>query len=185
VPFWLVEQALIDSGTRADFSSIRDSISDAHLYSEDLQSATRRISEARSVSGATFPTQGPLRFTAGLADGVGTVLYLPDDDSDDLDLQLFSGAESEPIDRLRITGEFTPDSAHLTRVNHQTPQACAEGPCVEWIKRCGGNGCFCHKFPDVENRLRDRIRRAIWHRAEQFGPAALKCHPEDPFGGQG
>jgi hypothetical protein len=184
LPFWLVEQALIDTETKADFSSIKDSISDAHLYSEDFQSATRRISEARIVPAAVLPTQGPLRFTAGLADGVGTVLYLPDDDSDETDVQLFAGPESGPIARLRITGELAVDSAHLTEVYRQPPQACADGPCAEWMARCGGSGCFCHKFPDVEDRLRDRLRRA-WPGAERHRPTVLKCHPEDPFGGQG
>jgi hypothetical protein len=184
LPFWLVEQALIESGTEVDFGLIRNSISDAHLYSEDLQSATRRIGEARIVLAAVFPTEEPLRFTTGLIDGAQTVLYLPDDDTDEPDVQLFAGPESGPIARLRIRGDLALDSAHLTELDRQAPQACADGPCVEWMSGCGGGDCFCHKFPDVEDRLRDRLRRA-WPGAERHRPAVLKCHPENPFGGQG
>jgi hypothetical protein len=184
LPFRLVEQALVDSFIKVDLSPVEDSIGDAHLFTEDLESASRRMGAARIVTAAGLPTDRPLRFTTGLVDGAGTVLYLPDDDSDVLDLQLFTGPESGPIERLRFTGEITLEAAHPTEVRQEAPQACADGPCAEWMERCGGDGCFCHKFVDVEDRVRDRIRRAL-QGAERHEPSLLNCYPEDPFGGQG
>jgi hypothetical protein len=176
LPFKYLRDALLSYGVQSDLDRVQELADYAYLYIEDGRSAAIRIKRARTVNWGEPPGIGPLLFTTAVNDRHGSVLYLPDDDTDKQDVQLFTPGELSQISRLRLTGDLTPSSADLTRASLLTPEVCSDGPCAEWGDECGGNGCRCHKFPDVELRVRARLAQVMRLRRSQLKVSVLKCH---------
>lgn len=176
LPLKYLQDALRSSGVEVTFDRVQEQSHNAYLYVEDEISATRRIERARPTYIGDERGIEPLRFTTAINDGRGAVLYLPDDDTDDLDIQLFAAGRLERIARLQLSGEITPSSADLSRARLVAPEVCSDGPCADWGEECGGDGCRCHKFPDVEPRVRGRLARVMRFRRSGLNVVVLKCH---------
>jgi hypothetical protein len=112
------------------------------LLAEDAESAAKRVQSAVPVN-AELPL--PKTFTLALDDGQGAVLYLPEDQEQPEDFQLFSSVGPR-ISRIRVTGNFQPTSAQLLFVvDDPELERCPDGPCANWGDECGP-GCICTKF---------------------------------------
>jgi hypothetical protein len=170
----LLEPALAAGGATADFGAVLAELADAHLFTEERHSAEQRLLAAREHPTDPGPDDRPSqRFTVGLDDQQGTVLWLPDDADDARqDVQVFAGPEGGPVARLRMTGELGPEHARVTAVQRLEAAACADGPCVEWMARCGGDGCACHKFRVRGEQVR---RRLLVTGGGRKGIAILQC----------
>jgi hypothetical protein len=175
VAFDQVEDALRATRSSSEFAPVLEALDGAHLYTESADAARERL--ARAEPAPSPPPGGPpLTFTVALADPGGHVLYLPDDDQDHLEVQLFAEAPEGVTGRLRLDGDIDPDHAHLTRVRGEAPVGCADGPCSEWNAGCGGDGCRCRLFESEARRVFERLRVALGVGATRHGIHILKCH---------
>jgi hypothetical protein len=186
LPFETVQQVLNTLPVTIDLGQSKDAIEErkGHLYIEDAAAAQSRERAATSRPGSANTLQpSPLQFTVAISDELGATIYLPDEDADELDVQLFAGYHGGEISRVRISGSFSPGSAILGPVTLEPPGPCADGPCVEWATECGGGGCLCHKFVGVEVRQLDRLRRLFGGGRRLPRLAVLKCYVDIPSGG--
>jgi hypothetical protein len=183
LPLKYVIDALDGIGVEANFDRIAGDLSAAHLYTEDRSSAAQRAENAQVGRWASPSDEKPFLFTTALNDGEGPVLYLPDSDTDEQDVQFFADGENGSIERLTFLGDIVAGSAHLNRVNRSRfAGPCLDGPCSErtWGEGCG-EGCTCQKFRDVELRASERLRRSVRFyagtRAMQI--AVFRCSPDN------
>jgi hypothetical protein len=161
LPLELLEYSLALQGVKADFGAVREELADAHLFTEERHAAEQRLFAAREFPSGEAPDRPSQRFTVGLDDQQGTMLWLPDDaDDEHQDIQVFAGPEGGPVSRMRMTGEIDLDHARVTSVERLEPAACADGPCVEWMAQCGGDGCTCHKYRVRGEQVRRRLLQA-------------------------
>jgi hypothetical protein len=161
VPLKNIEDALSGIGVQVNMGSLPGLTSGFHLYTEDYSSAAPRPGVAPVASENRPIAEPSFWFTTVLDDKQGTGLYLPDDDSDDQDVQFFTGGLQERISRVHLTGGLTPTSASLVSVRQQDPQPgdCPDGFCTERVGTACGDRCHCREFPDAAARVRGRLIR--------------------------
>jgi hypothetical protein len=173
VPFELIVEALAGTDARLDAGPAADELREGYLYTEAADAARRRLSHASAEEEP--PPRRRLEFTAGLLDSRGPALFLPEDDADTVDLQVFAGLDRQPVYRLHAEGDFAPLSAQLRAVRRDPPPPCPDGVCTEG-ERCGDSDCVCRKFVRRGRRISDRLRDALGPRGSRFDTPALKCH---------
>jgi hypothetical protein len=151
-----------------------DALNSAYVFIEPPEDASARLARALEYSGDA-PQGG--WYTTAIQDHESIVLYVPDDDSDEHTLQLFSGHAEQPLERLLIhTGLGSKAPIAPNQVERGRIEACEDGPCVDWKAECGGRGCRCRKFPSVERRVRARVM-AIGGQGTVPRLSVLRCNP--------
>jgi hypothetical protein len=144
-------------------------LTNSFLLVEDEEAAQNRLDAAADA--AEPLTSHP--FTLAVADGSGTVLYLPEDTELPASLQLF--VENGPrLTRVRALGAFGSTYAVLEAVDAvELDTRCTDGPCSVWGAGCG-DGCRCEK----QEQIAETGSAAIGSLAARFGPGrvyGLKC----------
>jgi hypothetical protein len=174
LPFELIVEALAGTDAKLDAGPAADELREGYLYTEAGDAAWQRLSPA--AAGEEEPTpHRRLEFTAGLLDSRGPALYLPEDDADTVDLQVFAGLDRQPVYRLHAEGDFAPLAAQLRAVRREPPSRCPDGMCTEG-ERCGDSDCLCRKFVRRAQRISDRLRAALGPRGSRYDATALACH---------
>jgi hypothetical protein len=152
-------------------------LQDGYIYAEDSEAAADRVGRSTTYEG---DVPADMWFTTGIADHDGTVLYIPDDESAELNFQLYSGAESGPIQRLIAhvapvaTGPVQPG-----QIERVAMDPCSDGPCVEWLDECGAPGCRCLKYLALQVRVQT-VARSLSRRSHSEGTtvvSSLRCSP--------
>ena len=176
LPFNYIEDALRNVGVVIDLSKVGIQASDLHLYTEDYSFAAPRPGIA-PVAAVVGPSAVPSLFTTVLDDRQGTGLYLPDDDSDNQDIQFFTSDERRRIGRVHLTGELTSASASLTSVRRQEPGPgdCPDGYCTERVGAACGNRCHCREYPDAARKVRGRLAQTLRLPQVPIQVSVVKC----------
>ena len=148
LPYTRIYEALrgIDVSIEAD-----GSLDPYFLMAEQVEFAAARAGRATAV-GSERPL--PTTYTLALDDGKGTVLYVPDDQLPEEDLQLFAFI-NDRISRVRSSGDFGASYARLSIISPQPLLRCSDGPCQVWGQACG-EGCECRKY-EVADQVSSRL----------------------------
>ncbi len=164
VPLESIEDALSGIGGQMTFGGLPEGLTSGfHLYTEDYSFAAPKPGWAPVASNGRQIADPSFWFTTVLDDRQGTGLYLPDDDSDEQDVQFFTRDGSQRIGRVHLSGELTSNSAALVSVRQQDPLPgdCSDGYCTERLGTACGDGCHCREFPDEALRVRGRLIRTL------------------------
>lgn len=177
LPFKYIEDALSGIGVEMDFSRADIQTSGLHLYTEGYSFAEPRPGKAPVASVSRPIAEPSFWFTTVLDDGQGTGIYLPDDDSDDQDVQFFTRDGRQRIGRVHLSGELTPASARLTSVRQQVPRPgeCPDGYCSERVGTVCGDGCHCRELPDAALRVDERLTGTLRLPRGPIQVGVVKC----------
>jgi hypothetical protein len=132
----------------------------SYLLLEHEAAAGRRLRELATEplmsSDADTP---PSDFTIGLGVGAGTVMYLPDDDRDESDVQAFTEIEGR-TGRIRLHGDLPEGFGGIVTEGSTDPTThCFDGACGDTEPRClGCNDCRCYTFSEHAEKVRRRFR---------------------------
>jgi hypothetical protein len=152
---------------RQAFDAVQLSVADdvawaadqAYLLLEHEAAVERRL-RGLITDSATTDTP-PSNFTIGLGVGTGTVLYLPDDDRDEWDVQAFIETEDGETGRVRLHGDL-PDGfgGRVTEAASEPTTHCQDGACGDIEPECRGcPDCRCHFFSEHAQKVERRFRQ--------------------------
>lgn len=178
VPLEYIQDALSGIDAQMTFGGVPEELTSGfHLYAEDYSGVAPKPGWA-PVAANDRPIADPsFWFTTVLDDKQGTGLYLPDDDSDEQDVQFFTRGGFQRIGRVHLFGGLTPNSASLVSVQQQDPLpgGCSDGYCTERVGTVCGDGCHCREFPDAALRVRGRLIRWLRFPNVPTQVSVVKC----------
>ena len=182
VPLKYIEDALTGIGAEMAFEGLPESLTSTfHVYAEDYSSDAPRAGMAPESSISRPIADPSFWFTTVLDDGKGVGLYLPDDDSDDQDVQFFTRDPLQKIGRVRLAGELTSASTQLNRFTRQEPEpgGCSDGYCTQRLGTACGDQCHCREIPDAARRVRTRLRQTRrFTGGVPIRVSVVKCTPD-------
>jgi hypothetical protein len=138
---------------------------------EDKYGAERRLFDLPELSRPESDT-GVLEsidYTIALSAGRGLVVYLPDDDRPDYDVQAFISIRPGLIGRSRLTGDLPNDfGGAVNNAVVQSPNHCSDGPCSSAHDCHGCVECECRRFRTSRmNNMRFGV--------QSWGPKYFAC----------